>query len=149
MLWEKAQEKELNQEEGLTASVKPILAGHSAVSVNVRFTILCITKGRSWFKCNGKLKQYHLDGVPDVPAQSLMVKQLPQKSKRIIEMLQNKDQMRKAIDDIGSLDAGRKNWKLYSPITEQISQLQEKQNLLLFMLMGRYHTKSINAKLMN
>ncbi|MDK2836743.1 MAG: site-specific recombinase [Thermosediminibacterales bacterium] len=45
-------------------------------------------------------------------------------------MLQNKEQMRKAIDEyVGSLERRKEELEtLLSPITEQILQLQKKQN---------------------
>jgi len=52
------------------------------------------------FKCNGKLKQYHLDSSPRCASPVLDGEAVTTEvKKRIIEMLQNKDQVRKAIDE--------------------------------------------------
>ncbi len=52
--------------------------------------------------------------------------------KRIIDMLQDKDQMRKAIEEyVDSLGRRKEELEtLLSPISEQILQLQEKQKRL-------------------
>jgi len=86
------------------------------------------------FKCNGKLKQYHLDGSPKCDSPVLDGEAVTAEvKKRLIDMLQDKDQMRKAIEEyVGSLERRKEELEtLLSPISEQISQLQEKQNVII------------------
>ena len=64
MLWEKAQEKRVQSRGGFNRKrPKPILAGRIFCGVCQRpFHDAMYNKGTKLvFKCNGKLKQYHLD----------------------------------------------------------------------------------------
>ena len=136
MLWEKALEKRVKSRGGFNRKrPKPILAGRIFCGLCQRpFHDTMYNKGTKLvFKCNGKLKQYHLDGSPRCTSPVLDGEAVTTEvKKRIIEMLQNKDQMRKAIDEyVGSLERRKEELEtLLSPITEQISQLQEKQKRL-------------------
>lgn len=133
MLWEKAQEKRVKSRGGFNRKrPKPILAGRIFCGLCQRpFHDTMYNKGTKLvFKCNGKLKQYHLDGSPRCESSVLDGEAVTTEvKKQIIDMLQNKDQMRKAIDEyVGSLERRKEELEtLLSPITEQISQLQEKQ----------------------
>jgi hypothetical protein len=84
MLWEKAQEKRVQSRGGFNRKrPKPILAGRIFCGVCQRsFHDAMYNKGTKLvFKCNGKLKQYHLDAARNATALCLTAKQLLQKSK--------------------------------------------------------------------
>jgi len=136
MLWEKAQEKRVQSRGGFNRKrPKPILAGRIFCGVCQRpFHDAMYNKGTKLvFKCNGKLKQYHLDGSPKCDSPVLDGEAVTAEvKKRLIDMLQDKDQMRKAIEEyVGSLERRKEELEtLLSPISEQISQLQEKQKRL-------------------
>jgi site-specific DNA recombinase len=136
MLWEKAQEKRVQSRGGFNRKrPKPILAGRIFCGLcQHAFHDAMYNKGTKLvFKCNGKLKQYHLDGSPKCDSPVLDGEAVTAEvKKRIIDMLQDKDQMRKAIEEyVGSLERRKEELEtLLSPITEQISHLQEKQKRL-------------------
>lgn len=135
-LWDKAEEKRVNSRGGFNRKrPKPLLAGRIFCGICQRpFHDTVYNKGKKLvFKCNGKLKQYHLDGSPKCDSPILDGEAVTKEvKKRVIEILQNPDQLRKAVDEyVGSLERRMEELStLLSPITEQISQIQSKQKRL-------------------
>ncbi len=98
----------MQSKEGLTARDPSLYLPSYLLRVCHARYDACITKAQSWFQST-EIEAYHLDGSPKCDSPVLDAKQLLQKSKTAYDILQDKVQMRKAIEDTSvRWNAGRR-----------------------------------------
>jgi len=133
-LFEKAQEKRKNARGGFNRKKpRPLLAGRIRCGLCGHAYGVCVNGKKDAYKCNGRLKKYHLDGSPRCTSPILLQEPFEQAVKELLlNALSSPESARKAVEEyLSSLERKKVELEtILGPANEQLSTVQEKMRRL-------------------
>lgn len=133
-LFEKAQEKRRNARGGFNRKKpRPLLAGRIRCGLCGHAYGVCVNGKKDAYKCNGRLKKYHLDGSPRCTSPILLQEPFEQAVKELLlNALSSPESARKAVEEyLSSLERKKVELEtILGPANEQLSTVQEKMRRL-------------------